>query len=166
MPPSFTLCVPRRPLFQIMPCRSVGLASTFSGLALFLYAFVCRSGPISRKQLPPDLPFSFVCFFSFCLSLQAQYAFLVCSLCFWPPFCICFFLFSCSVPSPLSPSPLIFFTPSPLFICCPVYSLPLSSLLSFLSFCLLCFLIFFYLSCLHGGLTEAQTHMGANTYCM
>lgn len=60
--------------------------------------------------------------------------------------------------------PLRFLSPShPFFICCPVYSLPLSSLLSLLSFCLLCFLIFFYLSCLRGGLTETQTHMGACT---
>ncbi len=75
----------------------------------------------------------------------AQCAVLLCSLSFWPPFVICFsssilVFFSCSLSLPLCFHLPWFLSPSPpLFICCPVYSLPLSSLLSFLSFCLLCF---------------------------
>lgn len=137
-----------------------------------MYLFVCPSGSVSRELLPPALPFPFVCFFSFCLSLHCSTCFPLCSLSFWPPFFICFsqaFLFSFPVLCPF-PSVSISLDFSLLLLRCSSVALFIHShSLPCCHFCLFvfcAFLIFFYLSCLHGGLTETQTHMGAHTYCM
>lgn len=170
MPPSYALRALGRPLYQIMPCRSAGLAAIFlwfSGLALFCPRQSILDVAIRVSELRAVTSSSAIlfCFLLLFLSLfMTQCAFL---LCFSSILVFVCFFFSFSLALPLCLHLFRFIPPpAPLFICCPVYSLPLSSLLSFLSFCLLCFLIFFYLSCLHGGLTETQTHMGAHTNYM
>lgn len=167
--PTLALWVPGWPLYQIMPCRLAVLAAIFLWVSLFfsqasVCVLVCPSGSVNTSG--PSI--SFVCFFSFYLNLHRGFfyfcalsAFASFSVCFSPPFVFYLFLFPYLCPSSFSIS-LDFLLLRLLFICSPVYSPPLVSLLSFLSSCILCFLIFFYLSCLNGGLTETQTHRGAH----
>lgn len=168
--PTLALWVPGRPLYQIMPCRLAVLAAIFLWVSLFfsqasVCVLVCPSGSVNTSG--PST--SFVCFFSFCLNLHRGFFFISVPSVLLLPFlsvflhhlCFAFFLFPYLCPSSFSIS-LDFLLLRLLFICSPVYSPPLVSLLSFLSSCILCFLIFFYLSCLNGGLTETQTHRGAH----
>lgn len=138
-----------------------GFGSSLPVIQWFSTAFRCVWLPISASEQRAFTFSSFVCLFSFRLSLHAQCAFL---LCFWPPFCIfafLLFLFLCPFPSVfisvdfslllIRCSSAALFIPSHYLPCC--------------HFCLLCFLIFFYLSCLHGGLTDTHGATHTHTAC-
>lgn len=167
--PTLALWVPGRPLHQIMPCRLAVLAAIFLWVSLFfsqasVCVLVCPSGSVNTSG--PST--SFVCFFSFCLNLHRGFFLFLYPQCFCFLFCL-FFSTICVLPFSFSlPLSLLFLylpwflAPSSVVHLFPCLFTPLVSPLSFLSSCILCFLIFFYLSCLNGGLTETQTHRGAH----